>query len=97
MIAEILNTGADNALTGRHLCKTLGISIRDLSAAVERERREGKPICANVAPPFGYYLASSRAEMETYCKSLAHRAREICVTRQACMKTLNDLPENGGT
>lgn len=93
MIQELLSAGAENALPGRYLCGLLEITLRDLTQAIERERREGAPICASTQPPYGYFLASNRAEMEGYCRSLTHRIGEINQTRRACLATLDRLPE----
>lgn len=92
MIHEVLLTGAENAQSSRELCSLLRISPRDLSAAVERERREGQPICSSTGTPPGYFLAADREEMERFCRSLYHRAGEIHKTRRACLKTLEALP-----
>ena len=96
MIFEILSEGANNARTGRELCELLNITARDLTAAIERERRAGKPICAATGKTPGYYLAANQAEMQRYCRSLWHRAGEIHKTRRACLKTLEDLPAEEG-
>ncbi|MCD8120814.1 MAG: hypothetical protein LUE65_01045 [Clostridiales bacterium] len=96
MIHELLMEGRENARTGRELCKVLGIKQRDLTLAVERERKDGKPICASTSSPaMGYYLAESRAEMERYCRSLSHRRDELGKTLLACNKMLADLPAEG--
>ena len=92
MIYEILLEGKENALTGKEICGILGIKARDLTAAVERERREGKPICASTGSNPGYFLAANRDEMERYCNALFRRAGEIHKTRRACMETLEKLP-----
>ena len=93
MIAEYLEKGVDNAKSGRELCALLGITARELSKAVEVERRQGQPICAssNGEKP-GYYLAANKQEMHNYCRSLWHRAGEIHKTRRACLQTMGDLP-----
>lgn len=94
MIHEILAEGAENAQTGRVICKLLHITARDLTAAIERERRDGKPICASTdSTNPGYYLAADKEEMQQYCRSLSHRAGEIHKTRQACLQTIGALPE----
>ena len=97
MIHELLTTGADNAKTGKELCKILNLKPRDITLIVERERREGKPICAssNGNNP-GYYLAATQEEMQSYCKSLFHRAGEIHKTRRACLKAAENLPHGEG-
>lgn len=93
MIKEILYTGKENARRGRDLCEQLGINPRELTAAIERERKSGAPICAscNGNKP-GYYLAATQEEMQIYCRSLYKRAGEIHKTRRACLKALKRLP-----
>lgn len=92
MIADILTPGKDNALTGHAICELLHITMRDLTAAIERERREGQPICASNGNNPGYYLAANKGEMQHYCDSLHRRAGEIHKTRRACIKTIEHLP-----
>lgn len=97
MISDILGTGANNALTGKAICSLLNMNPRDLTAAIETERREGKPICASTDPTNpGYFLAATQDEMKRYCDSLNHRAGEIHKTRKACMKAAANLPAEGG-
>ena len=93
MVYELLNTGEENAITGRTLRQILRMSERDLTATIERERRQGKPICASTGANPGYYLAADKEEMETYCRRLHHRAEEIHETRRACLATICDLPQ----
>ena len=92
LISDFLSEGAANAQTGKELCTLLNVTARDLTAAVERERRAGKPICANTGPNPGYYLAATQEEMRRYCDSLQHREKEIRKTRNACRKTIEQLP-----
>lgn len=95
MINEILLTGAENATSGTDICSMLHISKRELTATVERERRDGHPICASTdAKNPGYYLAANKDEMQRYCNSLFHRAGEIHKTRRACLGTMDKLPES---
>ena len=92
MIFEMLSEGAENARTGKEICNLLNITARDLTAAIERERRAGKPICASTGSNPGYYLAANQDEMQRYCRSLLHRAGEIHKTRNACIATMEKLP-----
>ena len=92
MIHEYLLEGAENARTGRELCKILNITARDLTAAIARERRAGHPICAATGKIPGYYLAGTQQEMQDYCGRLRHRAGEIFATRRACLATIDSLP-----
>jgi len=95
MVHELLARGAENARTGRELCEQLGINPRQLTAMIEKERREGRPICASTGTGGsrpGYFLAKNRQEMEHYCKRLRRRAGEIFKTRRACLTTMEGLP-----
>lgn len=92
-VSGILLTGADNAQTGRDICRLLRISRRALTKAIEQERRAGSPICADTQRNPGYYLAANREEMVRYCDSLQRRADEIHKTRLACLATVGNIPE----
>lgn len=92
MISDLLDTGAENARTGREICKLLNITNRELTQKIERERRAGSPICASVSTPYGYYLAASQEEMLSYCRSLHHRAGEIHKTRRLLLDIMDKLP-----
>ena len=92
MIAEFLQHGLENARTGAEICKALNLDKRELTQAIERERRAGAPICAATGTIKGYYLAATQDEMQRYCDSLKRRAIEIHKTRRACIKTIHNLP-----
>ena len=92
LVSDFLLEGAENAKTGKEICSALDITARDLTAAIERERRAGKPICASTGTTPGYFLAANKEEMQRYCNSLLHRAGEIHKTRNACMKSIEELP-----
>ena len=93
MIFEMLDTGEQNARTARELAMILKLDRRKVSSLVERERREGKPICATCdSKTPGYYIPANREDMERYCRRLHHRAGEIYKTRAACLETLDSLP-----
>ncbi len=96
MVYEMLSEGAENARTGRELCKILNFTPRELTQAIERERRAGKPICAATGRKPGYFLAANQEEMQRYCRSLLRRAGEIHKTRQACLDSMTDLPTGEG-
>lgn len=92
MVFEYLGRGRAAAKTGKELCRLLDLTPRELTATIERERKEGHPICAAVQQPYGYYLAADMEEMENYCRSLAHRIAEMCKTKAACKKAAKNLP-----
>lgn len=92
LVKEMLSLGADNARTASELCEYLGITLRELTAEIERERRNGVAICASTGSNPGYYLAANQEEMQQYCNRLSHRIKEIHKTREACLNTINTLP-----
>lgn len=99
LISDFLLTGEHNAQTAKEICdhaRSIGwkLTERQLSRAIESERRRGVPICASCDTKYpGYYIAADKGEMQRYCDSLRHRAGEIHATRRACMKTITNLPE----
>ena len=93
MIAEYLYTGRENARTGRELAKLLHCNIRDITAGIERERRQGQPIIASYDPEQpGYYLAETAEELQRYCNVLEHRAGEMQATSSILLLTAQELP-----
>lgn len=93
MIADYLFTGKENAQTAKELASLLHCDVRDISAGIERERRQGQPIIASCDPEQpGYYLAATAEELQYYCSRLHHRAGEIHKTRRALLETAAELP-----
>ena len=92
MIHELLAEGEANARTARELRDYLGLKKRQITKQIERERRAGWPICANVATPKGYYLAATREELAAYCFSLKHRHEEVGKTLEAMEAAIDCLP-----
>ena len=91
MISELLAEGRDNARTARELADFLKCDIRDISRQIEKERREGAPICAATGDNPGYYLAADPEELDDYCRRLRKRAGEVFKTRRALLQTLQGM------
>ena len=95
MIYELLGTGKESARTAKELCCQLGIDEKDwrvVTRTIERERREGKPICASSSSDYpGYYKPANREELERYINRLRMRAKEIFKTRKALIKILDEM------
>jgi len=90
MVYELLGRGAESARTGRELAKVLGTDIRTITAQIERERRAGQPICANMrGENAGYYLASSPEELQAYCNRLYRRGGELLKTQRALLRLID--------
>lgn len=93
MVFELLAEGAENARTGKELARALNCDLRTVTEQIERERREGKPICANSCSETpGYYLAADSDELEQYCNRLHRRATELYKTQRALINALRQLP-----
>ena len=95
MVYELLEKGQANALPARELAWRIGCSVRDLSAIIQNERRQGLPICAtpNAHRP-GYFIAETPEELDYYCRSLKARAIAIFQTRKPLVKLLKEIQEN---
>lgn len=89
MVSEILFKGAANPRTGRELAAALNCDIRTITEQIERERRNGQPICASTGGDNpGYYLAETTDELQQYCNHLYRRGGELFKTRSALLKVL---------
>ena len=93
MIHEILPAGRGNALTGRELATMFNCDIRAITMQIERERRDGHPICAASGENPGYFLPADDEELEAYCRRLKGRAIELFKTRQALIRVLRQRQE----
>lgn len=91
MVSTFLFMGKENALSSKYLCKQLNMTPRQLTLAIEAERRSGQAICATTGRNPGYYIAANKQEMEEYCLKLKNRAIEIFKTRKACQETIQNL------
>ena len=91
MIHELLAEGRENARTGRELAQYFNCNIRDITEQVEKERRDGHPICAASGENPGYYLAANDDELQHYCDRLKSRAIELFKTRKALVDTLRQI------
>lgn len=93
MIFEVLPAGRENALTGRELANIFDCDIRAITIQIERERRDGHPICAASGERPGYFLPADNEELQEYCDRLKGRAIELFKTRQALVRVLRQRQE----
>lgn len=89
-LSDVLLHGKENAIPGRDLVSVLGLKdLRELTQLVERERKEGSPICATTdAKKPGYYITDDPTELAAYIKSLDRRIKNVGETRQRMEETL---------
>lgn len=78
-LSELLMTGAENALTAKHIAKLTGSKPRDVTRTFQRERTAGAPICASGD---GFYMAADAAELGRYIRAFDGRLREMQKTRR---------------
>lgn len=90
MIHELLAEGREHARTAKELAAVCGCDVRAVTIQIERERREGRPICAATGENPGYFLAATDDELREYCATLQGRVLEILETRRALIKVLSD-------
>ena len=89
---KILPSGKENAVPGWKLVEILGLKdLRDLTQLVERERRDGSPICASTGAEKGYYLADGPEELEDYLQSPNRRVKNINRTVVHLEDTLSNM------
>lgn len=92
LVYDYLYRGREHARTAGELAILLDCDPRDISRAIERERRDGYPIaadCCNGAK--GYYIPMNKREMIAYCNRLENRVRTIKNTLSACRKAARKL------
>ena len=82
-VLAILPIGEDHALTAVELARLLDVSPRSITAAIEKLRRDGHPICASCYTPMGYYIAETREELRRYLMRLNRRISNVQRTRDA--------------
>lgn len=80
-VANLLHTGAENAISRRDLMALTGCSDRELRLKIEAERRQGVPILSNCVG--GYYLPADEQERTRFVNSMLHRAMEIAAVAAA--------------
>lgn len=88
MIYELLHTGKEQPTTAGELAALLGWKQRQVTKAIEQERRAGLLICATCSSDGakGYYIPANDEELQEYCNVLRHRAIEIFKTRKALLE-----------
>lgn len=90
-ISNYLGVGRLNATTAGFIAAFLGWTAREVTQQIEKERREGAPICASCSAPHGYYLAENKEELNGYCEQIKGRAIEIFKTRKAMLSRIDEL------
>ena len=78
MVFELLHEGAENAMSKKQLCETLGISPEHLRVAVARERAEGALILSSTKSGHGgYFRPKDISELAEFVKTESNRAKSV--------------------
>ena len=80
-VSDLLSRGRENAVPLRHLQNLLNTDGRTIRLMIERERRDGVPVCSDCRK--GYFLPNSIQEQMSCARSMRHRAEEIIKTARA--------------
>lgn len=74
-IESLLSNGAENAITLSHLVAMTELPARQVRQMIQAERLRGVQILADNQN--GYFLPANETDVETFTRSMFHRAREI--------------------
>lgn len=90
-IASMLPRGSENAITTAELLRRTGYACkRQMTKAIQAERKAGALIASRTDGQGGYFQPSSRAELEDYVQSMTGRAKSIFVSIRAARKALKE-------
>ena len=67
--------GIENALTITELCILTGKTIREITKAVEDERKSGVLICSRMEGKGGYFMPANDVEIQSQLASFERRIR----------------------
>jgi len=91
-VAGLLRPGAANAIPTERLVELAGFrSARELQAAIAREREAGTLILSKSGDGGGYFLASTREELEAFHRTLSARALSTLAALKSTRKALDRL------
>ena len=88
-IIGLLHNGEENALTARELATSTGLSVRDITLQIARERQAGAVILSSGK---GYFLPSSEDEILHFVRTMNSRARNIYLAAQSAKAMLAKVP-----
>ena len=75
LIESLLTPGAENAVPLQHLAKITELPARQVRQHIQAERLRGAQILAD--SEHGYFLPQTQEDVESFYRSMLHRAAEI--------------------
>lgn len=89
LVHEYLKIGKENAIRSKALAEICGFrSVRELQAAIEKERRAGAVILSTSQDGGGYYLPASKDEVKAFVRTLQHRAKNTMLAAESARQLL---------
>lgn len=82
--------GIENALTITELCILTGKTIREITKAVEEERKSGVLICSKMEGKGGYFMPANDVEVREQYESLQRRIKAQAITIRAFRRYLEE-------
>lgn len=92
MIQDYLLPGKKNAVRSKVLAAACGFkTVRELQAAVERERRAGAVILSTTLDGGGYYLPANADEVGVFVRTLRNRAKNTLASVRSAEEYLRRM------
>lgn len=88
-ITGLIHNGEENAVTARDLAAITGLSVREITAQIARERQAGAVILSSCK---GYFLPSSEDEILHFIRTMDSRAKQIFLAARSAKAMLAKVP-----
>lgn len=88
-VNSLLNRGEENAVTARDLAAITGLSVREVTAQIARERQAGAVILSSSK---GYFLPANNEEILHFVRAMDSRARNIYLATRSAKSILARVP-----
>lgn len=87
-LIDLIPTGRAAAISMRNLANILGVDERKTRQYVMRARMDGAIICSDEN---GYFIPTTREELQTYYNTVAKRQKSTAIAIAACRRKLKEL------
>lgn len=88
-ITGLIHNGEENAVTARDLAAITGLSVREITAQIARERQAGAVILSSCK---GYFLPGSEDEILHFIRTMDSRAKQIFLAARSAKAMLAKVP-----
>jgi len=88
MISEYLCKGQENAITLANLARITGLSEREIRKRISDARANGEVILSTTEITGGYYLPSTKEEVQRFVNAMTKRGRSAFRARKSAAELL---------